>query len=526
MINKLARRLGFQQSVPVALIDGWHVPEPKRSSIELAPREGVASVLVDQYGRIQIDGASWTLELTLAAGARWVAASASDRVAQAVSVPGVVETTIQTPSGPVAHRVAAGIVDGEPVAVVEVENTGGVAIAVGLVARPLRLDGRGFIGEVHADSSGFVVDDRDRIRFEVAPKAVACVDGPAGDLFDHMPDANDGTMLAATTCRSGGAQAAAVWPVPHTATLRVVVELGAQTSDQAAVPSTSDINRGWEAHLKRGMRVDVDGIEIADHLSAAARSVLTLWPTSQGAPSAILAISELGFGRDAGRFFELLERCDDDGAVLRSLARWSQLGEQAHQLEDLERVLGRLAQAAHVVATQGGSLAGAAWLDDALVALGGRLHQIDQPDVAERVQSFNTRVQSVEGAADLQAKLTSDLDKRGVWPADQQMENAAQFVRSVRSLIVEDTGTEARILPDLPKLWRGRTLDVFGLPITNGTLSFGLRWHGPRPALLWEATLAPEVPFALRVPGIDLDFVSHDRQGEALLADPGWGATS
>ena len=68
MINKLARRLGFQQSVPVALIDSWHVPQPKRSSIELAPREGAASCLVDQYGRVQIDGETWTLDLTLAAG--------------------------------------------------------------------------------------------------------------------------------------------------------------------------------------------------------------------------------------------------------------------------------------------------------------------------------------------------------------------------------------------------------------------------------------------------------------------------
>ena len=99
-------------------------------------------------------------------------------------------------------------------------------------------------------------------------------------------------------------------------------------------------------------------------------------------------------------------------------------------------------------------------------------------------------------------------------------------MRAVRALVVEDTGTQVHVLADMPKLWRGRTLDVFGLPIANGSLSFGLRWHGPRPALLWEATLAPDVPFVLRAPGIDTDFMSHERQGEALLADPGWGSTS
>lgn len=525
MINRLVRRLGFQQSVPVALIDDWHVPVLKRNTIELAPREGAAACMVDQYGRVQIDGASWTLDLTLAAGARWVAASEADRVEQSFSAPGVIETTVKTPSGPVVQRVAAGVVDGKPVAVVEVENTGGVAIAVGMVARPLRLDGRGYIGEVAVDGSGITLDGRHRVRFETSPASVAASEGPSGDLLQHLPDASNGTSSASAKCRSGGAQAAAVWPLPHTATLRVVVELAGATASGAAVPSTADINRGWTAHLKQGMRVDVDELAIAEHLSTASRSVLTLWPEVVDTPSAILAMSEIGFGRDAGRLFELLERSDDDGAVLRCLARWAQLGEQSHQLEDLERILGRLAQAAHVIAHRGGQPVGAVWLDDALVALGGRLHQIDQPDVAERVQGFRAQVQSGEGAGDHLAHLTKALDKRGVWP-DAQMRSASQFVRAVRSVVVEDTEAEVCLLPELPQLWRGRTLDVLGLPVAHGTMSFGLRWHGPRPALLWEANLAPEAPFTLRVPGIDADFETTDRQGEALLADPGWGSTS
>lgn len=525
MINKLARRLGFQQSVPVALIDSWHVPELKRSAITLAPREGAASCRVDQYGRVQVDGSSWTLETTLAAGARWVAVSESDRVSQKMVAPGVLETTIQTPSGPVVQRVAAGIVDGEPVAVVEIENTAGVAIAVGLAVRPLALDARGFIGEGHADRTGFVMDGRERVRFQTAPAAVISTDGAHGDVLAHLPEPHDGTASSTSKCRSGGAQVAAVWPLPHTATLRVVVELAGPTAARAAVPSTADINRGWSAHLKQGMRVDVDDIEVAEHLSTAARSVLTLWPEVEDSPSAVLAMSELGFGRDAGRLFDLLERCDDDGAVMRSLARWSQLGEQSHQLEDLERILGRLAQAAHVVAAQGGSLAGPQWLNDALVTLGGRLHQIEQPDVADRVQSFTVEVQPIQGAADLHAGLIRDIDKRGVWPT-AQMQMAAQYVRAVRALVIDDSGGEMNVLPEIPRLWRGRTIDVFGLPVANGQLSFGLRWHGPRPALLWEATLAPEAPFVLRAPGVDADFETHDRQGEALLADPGWGSSS
>jgi len=521
MISKIARRLGFEQSVPVALIDDWLAPASTQRPIELAPREGRASCQVDRFGRIQIAGASWTLDLTLAAGARWVAGAATERTTQKMIAPGLLETTFQTPSGPVTQRIAAGVVGGQPAAIVEVENTGGVAIAVGLAARPLRLDGRGYIGEIAVDAGGIAVEGDHVVRFESAPSAVTSQAGPAGDILAHLPDAGAGSTAATSKCRSGGAQAAAVWPVPHTATVRFVVALAAATSPTAAVPSTDEVRRGWQAHLKQGMRVDVDDVEVGEHLGLATQSVMTLWPERDDAPSAILAIAEAGFGRDAQRFFTDLEKCDDDARVLRSLARWAQLGEQAHQLEPLEAILGRLAQAAHVIASAGGELPGRPWLSDALVALGGRLHQIEQPDVAERVQGFRVASQPVTGAADRLGGLTKQRDKRGVWP-DAQLSHAADYVRTVRSLAIDDAGNELGLLPEVPLLWRGRTIDVFGLPVTNGSVSFGLRWHGPRPALLWEAQLAPEIPVQITVPGIDPAFVSTERQGEALLADPGW----
>jgi len=312
-----------------------------------------------------------------------------------------------------------------------------------------------------------------------------------------------------------------VWPLAHTATLTLVIELGDTTSASASVPSTADINRGWTSHLAQGMRVQVDELdnEVAEPLAIASRSVLTLWPEPEQTPAAVIAISEAGFGRDAGRFFELLERCEDDDAVVRSLARWAQLGEQAHQLEDLERILGRLAKAAHTVAQRGG-LAGPAWLQDGFVALGGRLHQIDQPDVAERVQGFRAESFVARPAGERLAQLAKDLDKRGVWA--EQMHASTHFVRAVRAAVIDDAGSELRLVPDLPTSWRGRSIEAFGLPVANGNVSFGLRWHGSRPALLWEATLAPEAPVKITAPGIDPDFQSSERSGETLLADPGW----
>lgn len=521
MLGKLARRLGFRQSIPVALVEGWHLPTPTVVPVELAPRGGHGSCLVDEFGRIQIADEGWLLEFTLAAGARWVPTSDSERRTQVMVPPGVLETTITTPSGPVVERVAAGVVGAEPAAVVDFENRGGVAIALGVVLRPLRIDGRGHVSACRVDDSGIEIDGRRVVRFESPPASVASSDGVTGDLLARLPEPDDPTDSASVRCRSGAAQAAAVWPLPHTASVRLVVELGGPVVADAPVPSTDDINRGWTTHLAQGLRVDVDGMPLQEQLQTAARTVLTSWPTAADAPAAVLAAAELGFGRDAGRFFDLLDRCDDDAAVLRALARWAQLGEQGHQLDDLERILGRLARAAHEVDARGGRLAGASWLGDALVTLGGRLHQIDQPDVAVRIQGLLADLAHSEHAADRLAELAAEQDHRGVW-AGTPMRSAAAFARALRLVVAHDTGTELALLPEVPVAWRGRPIDVFDLPVATGTISFGLRWHGARPALLWEASLAPDAPLHIHTPGIDPDFATSDRQGEALLADPGW----
>ncbi len=54
-------------------------------------------------------------------------------------------------------------------------------------------------------------------------------------------------------------------------------------------------------------------------------------------------------------------------------------------------------------------------------------------------------------------------------------------------------------------------------PTAAGRLSFAVRWHGERPALLWE--LEPRSgPVALSAPGLDPSWTSSQSSGEALLA--------
>jgi hypothetical protein len=85
---------------------------------------------------------------------------------------------------------------------------------------------------------------------------------------------------------------------------------------------------------------------------------------------------------------------------------------------------------------------------------------------------------------------------------------------AVRSLLAHeaDDGT-ITLLGELPPHWRGQNLAVHGVPTRHGLLSYAVRWHGARPALLWDAP--PGV--RLRAPGLDSTWGTGEPRGDALL---------
>ena len=99
----------------------------------------------------------------------------------------------------------------------------------------------------------------------------------------------------------------------------------------------------------------------------------------------------------------------------------------------------------------------------------------------------------------------------------------AAFVLLVRDLLVtEPVAGHAAVLPLVAEGWRGQPVEVGDAVLSRGVrLSYGVRWHGERPALLWEAT----GPLHLTAPGLDPTFATNEPRGEALLAAPGSTAT-
>jgi hypothetical protein len=70
------------------------------------------------------------------------------------------------------------------------------------------------------------------------------------------------------------------------------------------------------------------------------------------------------------------------------------------------------------------------------------------------------------------------------------------------------------VVPEWPAEWKGLPVDVRDAPTRGGPVSFSVRWHGDRAALLWDAPPGSRV----RAPGLDRAWASHAARGETLLA--------
>ena len=109
------------------------------------------------------------------------------------------------------------------------------------------------------------------------------------------------------------------------------------------------------------------------------------------------------------------------------------------------------------------------------------------------------------------------------------------FVRTLLRLLVDvpDNGAAGsggagreparlRLAAHWPATWLGQPVEVHHVPTRIGPVSWAVRWHGERPALLWE--VAPHDPGgdppSVTAPGLDPAFTATGWQGEALLAPP------
>ena len=99
--------------------------------------------------------------------------------------------------------------------------------------------------------------------------------------------------------------------------------------------------------------------------------------------------------------------------------------------------------------------------------------------------------------------------------------NAAVLVGARVLLVTEVDGPEPalRLCPHVPFEWFGQGWEAHDLPTASGRLSYAVRWHGDRPALLWELEPWPGGrPVRISAPGLDPAWSTTEAKGDALLA--------
>jgi hypothetical protein len=251
-----------------------------------------------------------------------------------------------------------------------------------------------------------------------------------------------------------------VMPVGKTS--RVWVALGGGRGPLPAIPAAADVVRGWTQTLDRSPRL------------ALPDEAFTAWVRT--ARAAVLLRATPVFNR-AGDLIEF---------VLTASER-VRLGDPAEPwVDDVAEAAVRIAKAARTAADP--------HADVALRRAADVLRAAGQERAANDVEAMPLGPAAPSGPASAVRALVGSLDS---WA-------------SGRGRVVEllTAGIPAELL--------GQSFEVNDARAGEAMVSYAVRWHGERPAVLWESS----VPITVRCSAVDPAWHAEGTRGDALLAAP------
>lgn len=472
---------------------------------------------VDATGLVTPWPEGWSLDWWVGADDRWHLPSRESGVRQRlVDSSPVIETAMRIPGGDAIQRAYA-ISGPQDLVVVEIENRSPVPFAIALALRPYNPGGLAAVESIALHGRTVSVNGEAALLLPKRPAAMAGGTGLGGDCLHIVTSGGAGAELDPVECPVGLGQAAFVFPLAHTATIRVAMPFDPQRrrrrrrsarpheqlpSLDSPLPSGADVARGWAAQSRRGLRLDLPEGSLAeavnanrkylllDHVGAGSARIAhedqLVW--LRGAADKVVALDQYGFHREAadvishlpsgwrgnGFFVRHRQERDSKGPVLFAIAEHGRLTGHPDS-EDAD----------HPAEVAG---------DEAI----------------ERVQWMLERASGTY-----------------TWPeavhprpgGGHQGWVAACFLTLVRGLLVAEVPGGLALLSAIPAQWRGQPLEVHDAPTHHGRLSFAVRWHGSRPALLWELIPHSDGPHVLfTAPGLDPAWSSTELRGDALLS--------
>jgi hypothetical protein len=264
----------------------------------------------------------------------------------------------------------------------------------------------------------------------------------------------------------------AVFPLAHGSRLEVALAHGrdAVSVDLTALPDRDRVAAGWRAQIARLGRVELPPGREGHGLTRAA-----------------------SYARCALLLDGPVDPDDDPAEFLVGLAQIVRLGESTDP-----------------------------WLGEVVDAVAALLRRNDEGDELDWSAAMGlTAARTVlelagedRAVADLRRAVGGRLI--GPPPSFEEVEDSALVVALLEDRLARRGDDSVELLPHgFPAAWLGHPLEVHDLVVgSGGPLSFAVRWHGERPAVLWEHQGLPLTS------GADLDWSSSAESGEALWAAP------
>ena len=512
-----------------ALGEGWLLPRRSGRWTTIGSLDSPERAAVDPAGCVTLAGRTWSLDWWIGAEDRWHLPCREVAVRQSlVGGSPVVETRLRVPSGDAVHRAyGARARDGREAIVVEVENASKVPFAVALAIRPfVQVAGDqpddGWVASVALDGRHLAVDGQTVLVLPRSPGRVALGDADGGDITDVVLGGGaEPVGPAEVTCPQGLAHAALLFPLAHTAVLRVVLPLGAAGGplDPADVPGPQDVASGWAAQAGGGARFEPPDRRLRDAVLASTRHLLL----AERTPAVAMGLDAAGFADEAARALTAdpleMARTSAPGAALDALGgHWALTRDEGVAVAVAEVV------PALVAALRRSTTADAEQGRQAVPSVAALLHAVGEARAADDLRRLGPATATDDAAAPATDRLTALLaDATGTWTwpgrgAGHDPAANAEMVLAVRDLFVHDAARGLDLSPTVPPSWLGQGWEAHDVPTRHGRLSFAVRWHGDRPALLWELVPHDPAPVRLAAPGLDPAWSTTDRAGEALLA--------
>jgi len=485
---------------------------------------------VDGGGLVEPFQAGWSIDWLVRADDRWYVPSRETSVRQRrIGAGAVLETAVRIPSGDAIQRVYSVNAPGGDATVIEIENTSPVPVALALALRPYGIDGQATPADISISDETISVHGRTALILARPP-----IERQVSATIDVSSRLISGNVLNGDDSASGDAvSGAAVYPLAHGATMTFVIPHPSAGSRLGPLPDADAVARGWSAVIEKGGRFSFPDPGITQQSMAARARLLAETP---GLPAKVSALAP-----GSGRILEALALSGAVGEIMGSLgalagtfptslpgapgdaaAIISGVGRAARLVDDeavAEALLEPVAQLTYLVEKKGNP----AESSEALMGLIRLLIAAGQRNVAEelrpRIGDPNSLV-GVPSDIDQLSKLAEQASPAGSWGGDDVV-RAAEFWLGARNMVLGGDPRQLELLPSFPAAWMGGEVEIHNAATTHGRISFAIRWHGARPALLWdlEAEDDPGLgPITIRCPGLDPDWSTSEKQGDALLA--------